>query len=161
MSYLLHPPLLDETGLAEAVRWYIHGLAERNGLDIKLDVAEDFGRLSREMELVMFRLVQECLTNIHRHSGSKSAFIRMARHNDGVSLEVQDQGKGISPERLAEIQSKGSGVGITGMRERVRQFGGNMSIESNDEGTIISFTLPLMKSDPPKHASVIDTVPVA
>ena len=142
MSYLLHPPLLDETGLAEAVRWYIQGLSERNGLAITLVVEPDFGRLSREMELVMFRLVQECLTNIHRHSGSKSAFITIARNVENVSLEVRDEGKGISPERLAEIQSKGSGVGITGMRERVRQFGGQMAIESNERGTTVWFTFP-------------------
>ncbi len=160
MSYLLHPPLLDETGLAEAVRWYIQGLSERNGLEIKLNVTENFGRLSREMELVMFRLVQECLTNIHRHSGSKSAVIHMARRADEVSLEVRDQGKGISPERLAEIQAKGSGVGMTGMRERVRQFGGNMTIESNGHGTTISFTLPVAKSDPAKHAPVVQPVSV-
>jgi PAS domain S-box-containing protein len=146
MSYLLHPPLLDETGLAEAVRWYIQGLSQRNGLEIKLEVADDFGRLSREMELVMFRLVQECLTNIHRHSGSRSASIRLARENGEACLEVQDYGKGISPERLAEIQAKGSGVGITGMRERVRQFGGRMQIESNGSGTRIRFLLPAGKA---------------
>ena len=79
MSYLLHPPLLDEAGLSEALRWYIQGLTERSGLEIELDIPEDFGRLPREMELVMFRLVQECLTNIHRHSGSKVAAIGIAR----------------------------------------------------------------------------------
>jgi PAS domain S-box-containing protein len=160
MSYLLHPPLLDETGLAEAVRWYIQGLSERNGLDIKLNIAGEFGRLSREMELVMFRLVQECLTNIHRHSGSKSAVIRIAREGENIFLEVRDEGKGISPERLAEIQAKGSGVGMTGMRERVRQFGGHMSIESNGKGTIISFTLPLVKNDPTESASTAQPVSV-
>jgi len=160
MSYLLHPPLLDETGLTEAVRWYIQGLSERNGLDIKLAVPEDFGRLSREMELVMFRLVQECLTNIHRHSGSKSAVIRIARRGEDVSLEVQDQGKGISPERLADIQSKGSGVGITGMRERVRQFGGDMNIASNDQGTTIAFTLPVLKTDLSKRTPAVQPVSV-
>ncbi|MGA9737635.1 MAG: response regulator [Candidatus Sulfotelmatobacter sp.] len=161
MSYLLHPPLLDETGLSEALRWYIQGLMERNSLQIELSVAEDFGRLSREMELVMFRLVQECLTNIHRHSDSKSAIIRIAREDEIVSLEVKDQGKGISPERLAEIQAKGSGVGITGMRERVRQFGGHMNIDSNHKGTTISFTLPLAKSVPSKPTSAIQPVSVA
>jgi PAS domain S-box-containing protein len=154
MSYLLHPPLLDETGLSEAVRWYIHGLTERNGLDIDLSVAPDFGRLSREMELVMFRLVQECLTNIHRHSGSKHAAIRMGREGESVFLQVQDDGKGISRERLAEIKAKGSGVGITGMRERVRQFGGRMEIESNGSGTTISFTLPLaIVTSRPTHST--------
>ncbi len=143
MSYLLHPPLLDETGLSEAVRWYIQGLSERNGLGIKLIVDTDFGRLSRELELVMFRLVQECLTNIHRHSDSKTAIITMAREGDNLSLEVRDEGRGIPPERLAEIQAKGSGVGITGMRERVRQFGGQMNIQSGEKGTTILFTIPM------------------
>jgi signal transduction histidine kinase len=147
MSYLLHPPLLDETGLTEALRWYIQGLTERSGLEITLEVSDDFQRLSREMELVMFRLVQECLTNIHRHSGSASATIRIARDIDSVSLEVQDKGKGISAEKLSHMQSQGSGVGIRGMRERARHFGGHMMIESNQKGTKIAFQFPL-----PKHA---------
>jgi two-component system NarL family sensor kinase len=98
------------------------------------------------MELVMFRLVQECLTNIHRHSGSKSASIRVARDCDGVLLVVQDKGKGISAEKLSEIQSQGSGVGIRGMRERARHFGGHMLIESNHKGTKISFKFPSPKN---------------
>ncbi len=146
MSYLLHPPLLDETGLSEALRWYIQGLSERSGLEIALEVPDDFERLSREMELVMFRLVQESLTNIHRHSGSKSAVIRITRDPDTVTLEVQDKGKGISAERLGEIQSQGSGVGIRGMRERARHFGGHMMIESNKNGTKISFQFPTPKN---------------
>ncbi len=148
MSYLLHPPLLDETGLSEALRWYIQGLSERSGLEIALDVPADFARLSREMELVMFRLVQESLTNIHRHSGSKSAAIRLARNGDSVSLEVQDSGKGISAEKFSAIQSQGSGVGIRGMRERARHFGGHMMIESNHKGTKISFQFPVSKIAP-------------
>jgi PAS domain S-box-containing protein len=138
MSYLLHPPLLDEAGLAEALGWYTKGLMERSGLDITLVIAKDFGRLPREMELVMFRVVQECLTNIHRHSVSKTALIRIARERGTIDLDVQDEGQGISPEKLAQIQSQGSGVGITGMRERVRQFGGQMTIHSDSGGTRIS-----------------------
>ena len=95
------------------------------------------------MELVVFRLVQECLTNIHRHSGSKSATIQIGREPDRVLVEVQDQGKGISPEKLAEIQSKGSGVGIRGMRERLRQFKGDMIIDSNSGGTTVVVTIPV------------------
>ena len=155
MSYLLHPPLLDETGLSEALRWYIQGLRERNGLDITLEISSDFERLSRKMELVMFRLVQECLTNIHRHSGSKSATIRIARDNTGVSLDVKDNGKGISPEKLAQIQSQGSGVGIRGMRERARHFGGHMMIESNYKGTKISFKFPLSQNTPSEHDNAV------
>jgi len=156
MSYLLHPPLLDETGLSEALRWYIQGLSERSGLKIALDVPADFQRLSREMELVMFRLVQESLTNIHRHSGSKSAAIRLARNDAYVSLEVQDSGKGITAEKLSQIQSQGSGVGIRGMRERARHFGGHMMIESNQKGTRISFQFPPSANSTPKSENVVD-----
>jgi len=143
MSYLLHPPLLEEVGLSEALRWYAQGLTDRSGLEIKLNIPDDFGRLPREMELVMFRLVQECLTNIHRHSGSKVAIIEIARKSASVSLEVQDEGKGISPQRLTALQSQASGVGLRGMRERVRQFEGEMNIESSEKGTRIAFTIPL------------------
>jgi PAS domain S-box-containing protein len=141
-SYLLHPPLLDESGLSFALRWYVQGLAERSGLDIDLKIPEDFGRVPREVELVVFRLVQECLTNIHRHSGSAIALIRVACKGDNIHVEVRDQGKGIPPERLAEIQSQGTGVGIAGMRERVRQLHGQLTIESSDSGTQICATLP-------------------
>jgi len=146
MSYLLHPPLLDEIGVGEALRWYIEGLAERSGLAIQLDVPEDFGRLSREMELVIFRLVQECLTNIHRHSESDSAAIGLSRRTGVLALTVRDHGRGISPEKLSQIELQASGVGLRGMRERVRQFDGRMTIESNGEGTTIFFEFPLRKT---------------
>jgi PAS domain S-box-containing protein len=142
-SYLLHPPLLDESGLADALNWYIEGLIPRSKLEIGLLVSEDFGRLSPDMELMIFRLVQECLTNIHRHSGSKSATIRLARLPNMVALEVEDYGKGIPAEKLAQIQSQGSGVGIRGMRERVRQFDGEMKIESSQSGTKMLMKLPV------------------
>ena len=101
------------------IRDSIQGLNERSELDITLEIPEDFGRLSSEMELVIFRIVQECLTNVHRHSGSKLARIGLSRIGQIVSIEVQDEGKGIAPEKLLEIQSQGAGVGICGMRERV------------------------------------------
>jgi PAS domain S-box-containing protein len=142
-SYLLHPPLLDENGLASALKWYVQGVSERSGLAIELNIPEDFERLSADMELAIFRVVQEGLTNIHRHSGSKSAEIRIARDHDHVRIEVQDRGKGMSPGRLSEIQSCVSGVGIRGMRERIRQFQGNMTIESSCSGTHIVVTLPI------------------
>jgi PAS domain S-box-containing protein len=140
-SYLLHPPLLDESGLAASLAWYVRGLAERSGLDIRLDIPEDLGRLPQDMELVVFRLVQECLTNIHRHSGSKSAVIQIHRDGGKISVAVADQGKGMTPERLGEVQGHGAGVGFRGMRERVRQFGGEIKIESNGTGTIVSACL--------------------
>src|ERR1700719_4179210 len=134
-SYLLHPPMLDEIGISSALSWYVQGLAERSGLEIDLMVPENFGRLPSEMELLIFRLVQECLTNIHRHSGSKTALIQIEREKDSVHVKVEDHGTGMSPERLAEIQSHGTGVGIRGMRERMRHFHGNLVIESNGSGT--------------------------
>jgi PAS domain S-box-containing protein len=147
-SYLLHPPLLDESGLASALNWYVEGLAERSHIAVTLDVADNVGRLPTDLELAIFRLVQECLTNIHRHSGSKTALIRVARDEDSVRTEVRDQGKGMSPERVLEIQSHGSGVGIMGIRERIRQFHGEMRIESNGSGTAVIITIPMPKQDP-------------
>jgi PAS domain S-box-containing protein len=142
-SYLLHPPLLEESGLPAALSWYIRGLIERSGLDIDFTISQEFGRLPRDMELVVFRVVQECLTNIHRHSGSKNAFIKIVREPDRVLVEVRDQGKGISRERRAEIHSNGVGVGIRGMRERLRQYRGEMIIDSNPAGTTVMVTIPL------------------
>ncbi len=135
MSYLLHPPLLDESGLAEALRWYVAGLQQRSNIDIELEIPPDFGRLAPDAELVIFRVVQEALTNIHRHSHSEMALIRLAQDDKNITVEIQDWGTGIPPERLKVIQSHGSGVGIRGMRERVRQIHGELKIESNDSGT--------------------------
>ena len=134
-SYLLHPPLLDESGLAEAIQWYMHGLMERSGLTIELDIPNDFGRLPQDLELAVFRIVQEALTNIHRHSGSKTATIRLSRRGDGVLLDIQDHGQGIPTEKLAAIKARRTGVGIAGMRERVRQCNGEMDIQSNSTGS--------------------------
>lgn len=145
-SYLLHPPLLDETGLSSALDWYVQGLVERSGLDIKLQIPEDLGRLAADMELVIFRLVQECLTNIHRHSGSHNACINILRNPESIRIEVQDFGKGMSPDKVAEIQSRGSGVGIRGIRERLRQFDGKLEIESGSSGTRVIATIPLAES---------------
>jgi PAS domain S-box-containing protein len=142
-SYLLHPPLLDETGLSQAVNWYIQGLMERSGLEIKLDIAEDFGRLPADLELATFRIVQESLTNIHRHSGSKTATIHLSRSARNVLLEIQDQGKGIPAEKLAAIKAQRTGVGIAGMRERIRHFKGEMDILSKGAGAAIVVTFPL------------------
>ncbi len=144
-SYLLHPPLLDEAGLKSALSWYVQGVSERSGMEIDLSIPEDFGRLPADVELAMFRVVQECLTNIHRHSGSTIARISISRLGERVCVEVRDQGKGMPPERLAEIQSRGSGVGIRGMRERLRHFSGEMKIDSSDAGTCVSVTLPVPK----------------
>jgi PAS domain S-box-containing protein len=142
-SYLLHPPLLDESGLSHAIQWYIQGFKERSGLDVELIVSDDFGRLPADVELSIFRIVQESLTNIHRHSGSKAGKIRLSRDTDGISLQIQDYGKGLSAERLAAIKANRAGIGLTGMRERVRHFNGQMDIQSNGTGTTISVGLPV------------------
>ena len=142
-SYLLHPPLLDENGLSSALKWYVQGLVDRGVLDIHLEVSETFGRLPGDMELLVFRLVQECLTNIHRHSGSRAAFIRIGRDDNTVTAEIRDEGKGMSTEKLAGILSGKSGVGIRGMRERLRHFQGQMTIESDSTGTKIVASIPM------------------
>ncbi len=143
-SYLLHPPMLDEFGLSSALGLYLEGLEQRSGLSIELNIPGDFGRLAPDVELAIFRLVQECLTNIHRHSGSKTAVIRIIREPDKIYAEVQDHGKGMSPERFAEVQSQGAGVGvgIRGMRERVRQAHGELTVDSNALGTTITAIFP-------------------
>jgi prepilin-type processing-associated H-X9-DG protein len=136
MSYLLHPPLLDEMGLAPALRWYVEGFAERSKIAVDLECSKEFGRLPREVETAIFRIVQECLINIHRHSGSATAAVQIAWLDGHVRLEVMDHGKGISPQMRDQMESGGTvGVGVRGMRERVRQLGGSLKISSDDAGT--------------------------
>ena len=153
-SYLLHPPLLDESGLYSAISLYLQGLRERSALEVRFEISEQFGRLPGELELVIFRLVQESLTNIHRHSESKTASIRIDRESNQISLDIRDQGKGMSSERMAEIQSGRSGVGIGGMRERLRQFEGTMNIESDNSGTRIFATIPLKSASPEDQSKI-------
>jgi PAS domain S-box-containing protein len=143
-SYLLHPPLLDDNGLPEAIRWYAEGLTERSNLRVELNIAEDFGRLPNDMELAMFRVVQECLTNIHRHSGSKTAMIRLSRRAVAVALEIEDGGCGIPTAKLDGINAQRAGVGIAGMRERIRHFKGVLSVHSDSAGTRVSVILPIL-----------------
>ena len=145
-SYLLHPPLLDENGLAPALQWYVQGLAERSGMDIRLEIARDFGRLPLDMELLLFRLVQECLTNIHRHSGSKTARISIARKPAEIVASIEDNGKGIAADKLTEIRAGRAGVGIQGMRERLGHFQGVLNVESNLTGTGVYVSIPLLSS---------------
>jgi len=152
ISYLLHPPLLDESGLSSALTWYIKGFSERSKIDVDLQIPADFGRLSRELETAIFRVVQECLTNIHRHSGSSVAKIRVAHSGSHVRIEVEDKGKGISPEERLQIVSSPTGtpgVGIRGMRERLRQLGGTLEIQSSGEGKGTLITARLPASVPP------------
>jgi PAS domain S-box-containing protein len=142
-SYLLHPPLLDESGVQAAISWYTAGLTERTGLPIDLEIPDNLGRLPRDLELVLFRFIQEAVTNIHRHSGAKKAWITISRSEGQVTAEVRDNGTGMSPDRLTQIRSGGSGVGIRGMRERIRQFQGSMQIDSDTTGTKIAIAVPI------------------
>jgi len=144
ISHLLHPPLLDEVGLSSALPWYIDGFSKRSNIKVDLDFPADFGRLSHELETAIFRVVQECLTNIHRHSESPTARIRIKRSATEVRVLVEDRGKGISAEKQSEMATDGKpGVGIRGMRERIRQLGGTLEIESNSKGTAVIAYLPL------------------
>ena len=143
-SHLLHPPLLDESGLPSAVRWFVDGFAKRSKISVDLEIAPDLGRLPRELETTIFRMVQECLTNIHRHSGSPTANIRIARNSNHVSIAVRDRGKGMSADNYRNSFGPITpGVGIQGMRERVRQLGGHLQIHSGTSGTTVRATLPV------------------
>jgi len=143
-SHLLHPPLLDESGLPSAVRWFVDGFAKRSKIPVDLEIAPDLGRLPRELETTIFRMVQECLTNIHRHSGSPTASIRIARNSNHVSVAVRDRGKGMSADNYRNSFGPITpGVGIQGMRERVRQLGGHLQIHSGSSGTTVRATLPV------------------
>lgn len=157
ISHLLHPPLLDEAGLCSALRWYVDGFAQRSQIRVDLDLPEDFGRLPAEMETAIFRVVQESLTNIHRHSGSPVAKIQMRQHGEQVIVEVADKGRGIPPDKLEEMSSTGTpGVGIRGMRERLRQLGGVLDIESGKSGTVVVVKLPMERVSGQEGLSVVD-----
>jgi PAS domain S-box-containing protein len=147
MSHLLHPPLLDEVGLSSALQWYVDGFAKRSGIATALELAADFGRVNSDLEIAIFRVVQECLTNVHRHSGSSKAVIRLGRSNGAIFLEIQDEGKGIAPEKKSLLLGSGPlGVGLRGMRERVLQLGGALEIESKDTGTTVRAMFPVAQS---------------
>jgi signal transduction histidine kinase len=147
LSYLLHPPLLEELGLAAALRWYVEGFSERSGIHVALDVPEQCQRAPEEVELALFRVVQEALTNLHRYSGSSDARIRLASNAAALELEVQDFGQGLPPEMLQPDGIQQLGVGLRGMQERITQLGGKLEIESSAEGTTIRVRLPLRKKE--------------
>jgi len=158
ISHLLHPPLLDEAGLLSALRWYVDGFAVRSKIRVDLDLPEDFGRLPRESETAIFRVVQECLTNIHRHSGSPVARIRLRLRDQRMLVEIADKGKGIPLEKQEEIASAGApGIGVRGMRERLRQLGGSLEINSSDSGTIVTVELPIADASAESALDVADT----
>ena len=147
-SYLLHPPLLEELGLGGALQDYVPGFARRSGIRVDLELPPEFGRMPQETELALFRVIQESLANIHRHSGSKTACITLNQTTDEVQLEVRDAGRGfvLTPSESAGPASP-LGVGILGMQERLRQLGGRLHISSNSRGTIVRATLPCARKE--------------
>jgi signal transduction histidine kinase len=136
-SYLLHPPLLDELGLASALGWYV------DGLNLTLEVPEAIPRLESNLELTAFKVVQECLTNVYRHSGSETACVGVTVEDGKLTVIVADKGKGMPKAKSATARTQGSGVGMLGMRERLREVDGTMDIRSNEAGTRIRFDFPL------------------
>ncbi len=143
ISHLLHPPLLDIAGLASAVRWYVDGFSERSKIQVDVEIPSEFRRLPAEVEITLFRLVQECLTNIHRHSASQTAKVSIQEEQHSLRVVIQDAGKGISTEKQLELGSGRTGVGFRGMRERLRQLGGELHIYSNNDGTRVTASIPV------------------
>ncbi|MGA8154020.1 MAG: ATP-binding protein [Terriglobales bacterium] len=145
ISHLLHPPLLDEAGLRSALSWFVEQFGERSKIAVHLEIAPSLGRLAPDTETAIFRVVQECLTNIHRHSGGSGALIRLGQADGNLCLEVRDNGRGIPPEKQIALSSTGrTGVGLRGMRERVGQLGGTLDVQSDETGTVVNVTLPLI-----------------
>ena len=146
VSYLLYPPMLEEMGLKSAIPWYLDGFSARSGIKTSFEVETDFGRLPRESELALFRVLQESLTNVHRHSGSQVAHIRLLMRQRMCALEIEDKGKGISPHLLEQSGQDwigALGVGLRGMNERLRQLGGKLELSSSENGTTVVASVPI------------------
>src|SRR5262245_4790473 len=141
LSYLLHPPMLDQAGLVDALKWYVGGFIKRSGIKVEVLTIHEIGRLPAEIEMAFFRIVQESLTNIRRHSGSNTANIRLEKNEDHVILQISDQGRGIKT-RSAE-RDEGVGVGLPGMRQRLHQLGGSLIIESSNRGVVVTAIVPI------------------
>jgi PAS domain S-box-containing protein len=147
LSYLLHPPMLDQAGLVDALKWYVGGFIKRSGINVEVLTLHEIGRLPAEIEMALFRIVQESLTNIRRHSGSNSANIRLEKDKNQVILQIRDQGCGVpSSIHLTDPDAAESlGVGLPGMRQRLHQLGGSLIIESSNRGVVITAIVPVTK----------------
>lgn len=158
ISHLLHPPLLDEAGFASAAKWYVEGFSKRSGIEVKLDIPDSIPRLVRSTELGLFRVLQEGLTNIHRHSGSSRAEIALRIQNRKIILALRDFGRGLPEEVQNTLKTNrlGVGVGLAGMRERVRELGGQMEVQSSSAGTGISVSLPMSANETTSTVSAAD-----
>ena len=144
ISHLLHPPMLDETGFATAARWYVDGFSKRSGIKTSIDIPENFDRLPPAAEIALFRVLQESLTNVHRHSRSNEADVTVALNQQNVVLQVRDNGAGMPPDFLERFLSNAgnTGVGLAGMRERIRELGGHLDVQSDASGTFIAAVVP-------------------
>ena len=162
ISHLLHPPLLDEAGFSSAARWYCEGFAARSRLQVNLEIPPELGRLDREVETTLFRILQEALTNVHRHSCGSAVSIVLELDAEQVQLQISDDGKGIPAERLRRLSEDDSatGVGLAGMRERVRELGGTFAISSASPGTTITVTIPIFQIEEQDPDSEEDGHPI-
>src|SRR5262245_33697580 len=161
LSYLLHPPMLDEAGLVGALKWYVRGFIKRSGINVEMTSMQEIGRLPSEIETALFRVVQESLTNTWRHSGSGLAEIQLKKSQDHIILQIKDHGRGIPQIGLKETDDADSpGVGIAGMRMRLRQFGGTLEIESNDQGSVVIAKVPIRHLAQTKSRDAIASLPL-
>ena len=143
ISHLLHPPLLDVAGLSSAIRWYVDGFSHRSKIEVDLQLDSDLGRLPAEIEITMFRVVQECLTNVYRHSGSDFCSILVQRDAQRLCMQIRDTGHGMRMRADGEIST---GVGLRGMQERLRRLGGTLQIQANENGTTVLIEVPLTET---------------
>jgi PAS domain S-box-containing protein len=150
VSHLLHPPLLDEVGLKSALQWCADGFGQRSGIQVHLDLPPELGRFHKDVETAVFRVVQEALTNVHRHSHASEVSIRLSVNAGNVRLDIDDNGNGIPEQKLHDfIESRGgTGVGLAGMRERVQELGGSLEIDSDQTGTLLRITIPILDTTP-------------
>lgn len=143
ISHLLHPPMLDEVGLHPAIQWYLEGLTKRSGIETFIEVQPlDFPRLPPELETTVFRIIQEALTNVFRHSGARKGWVTLAKHENEVVVRVRDDGKGVSAH-IAELRPDSIGIGLGGMRQRVKEFGGELRLHDAAPGTLVEVTIPI------------------
>jgi two-component system NarL family sensor kinase len=142
ISHLLHPPMLDEVGLHSALQWYLDGLSKRSGIEMHIDIQPpDFPRLAPELETTVFRIVQEALTNVFRHSGATKGWVSLMKQGNDIMVKVRDDGKGIS-EHIMGFRPDSIGIGIGGMRQRVKEFGGELRLHNASPGTIVEVIIP-------------------
>ncbi|HEX2060437.1 MAG TPA: ATP-binding protein, partial [Thermoanaerobaculia bacterium] len=152
LSYLLHPPMIDEIGLLARLRWYVRGFTDRSGIATTLDAPDELDRLPRDVEATVFRIIQEALTNVQRHSGSKVARIVLEPHGDDLRVRIEDEGKGLPQELRSDPHAmRSAGVGLAGIEQRARELGGTMTVRSDDDGTRVEVTLPVAESE---HAAI-------